>query len=352
MTEETAKRKDKVTTMLVVMKKSASTGQINRVHDELARTAEYVDVLAGTDRTILGHRGDESVLDIDHLRALPGVDEVLPVMVPYRRVMSLDPGQHRIVVNIGGVEIGNGNFAVIGGPCAAENPDQALEAARRAKAAGAHILRGEGDKPRKDPDAFEGLGLAGWRMMREVADEVGLPYVAEVMEIADIERAFPYVDGFRVGAQNMMHFRLLNALGRQPKPVIIKRGPHALHQEWFLAAERVAKHGNPNIILCARGIRTFEDYLRFTPDIASIGVAHDCTRLPVIYDPSHSGGRSELVRRICRAAMGMGADGLIVDMHPNPPAALVDGAQALTPDEFDDVMLDVNTLAPVFGLKL
>src|SRR5213075_632478 len=255
-------------------------------------------------------------------------------------------------VAVAGVPIGPGTFTLIPGPCAVETPEQTLAAAQMAKAAGAALLRGGAYKPRTSPYAFQGLGEKGLRILADVRDEVGLPIVTEVVDAHDVDTVASYADMLQIGTRNMQNFGLLQAVGSVGKPVMLKRGMNATIEEWLMAAEYVAQRGNLDIVLCERGIRTFETATRNTLDISAVPVVHSLSHLPVVVDPSHSAGRRDLVVPLTRAAIGAGADAIIVDVHPDPTAALCDGPQALYGEELDQLAAACRDLPPVLGRRL
>jgi 3-deoxy-7-phosphoheptulonate synthase len=254
-------------------------------------------------------------------------------------------------VLVGGVPIGPDTFTLIAGPCAVESPEQTLEAAEMAKAAGATLLRGGAYKPRTSPYAFQGLGEAGLRILADVRAATGLPVVTEVVDAHDVDLVCSYADMLQVGARNMQNFALLQAVGQAGVPVMLKRGLQATVEEWLMAAEYIAQRGNLDIVLCERGIRTFEPSTRNTLDISAVAVAHGLSHLPVIVDPSHSGGRRDLVVPLARAGIAVGADGIIVDVHPHPELALCDGPQALVDDDLRALAAAVRQLPPLLGRR-
>jgi 3-deoxy-7-phosphoheptulonate synthase len=278
--------------------------------------------------------------------AFPGVERALALALPFRFV-SRDYRPEATVVDVGGVPIGGGGFTVIAGPCAVESREQLSEAAAAVKAAGASILRGDAFKPRTSPYSFQGLGRAGLDLLAEARERFGLPFVAEVVDPREVELVAGYADLVRIGSRNMSNFTLLAEAGRQPRPVMLKRGFTATIEEWLDAAEYIYKEGNTRIVLCERGIRTFEPLTRNTLDISAVPVAQSLSHLPVMVDPSHSAGRRALVAPLTLAALAAGADGVMIDVHPAPETALVDGAQALLPAEFAALMERVRALAAV-----
>ena len=270
---------------------------------------------------------------------------------PYRLV-SRENHARRSTVSVRGVPIGPGHLTLLAGPCAVETPEQTLAAARMAEAAGAALLRGDAFKPRTSPYAFQGLGEAGLRILADVREETGLPFVAEVVDAADVELVASYADMLRVGTRNAQNFRLLEAVGEAGKPVLLKRGMSATIEEWLMAAEYIAHRGNPDIVLCERGIRTYERATRNTLDVSAVPMAQRLSHLPVIVDPSHSGGRRDLVLPLARAAIAAGADGVIVDVHPAPETALCDGPQALTDADVPELAEAMRGLAALMDREV
>jgi 3-deoxy-7-phosphoheptulonate synthase len=305
-------------------------------------------VSRGVTRTIVGLVGDIALFQTLNLGALPGVREVIRISQPYKLV-SRESHPEPSTVLVGGVPIGPRTATLIAGPCAVETPEQTLEAARMAQRAGASLLRGGAYKPRTSPYAFQGLGEKGLRILAEVRDEVGLPIVTEVVEAADVDLVASYADMLQIGTRNMQNFSLLQAAGACGRPVLLKRGLNATIEEWLMAAEYVAQRGNLSIVLCERGIRTFETATRNTLDVSAVPVAHGLSHLPVIVDPSHAGGRRDLVVPLARAALAAGADGVIVDVHPHPEAALCDGPQALLDEDLAELAEAMRTIPPLLG---
>jgi 3-deoxy-7-phosphoheptulonate synthase len=338
--------------MVVVMSPEASDADVAAVVDRVAEAGGDAFVSRGETRTIIGLVGDVDHFHDLHLRALPGVAEVVRVSTPYKLV-SRDHHRQMSTVHVGPegarVPIGPDTFTLIAGPCAVEDAQQTLDAALMAKAAGATLLRGGAYKPRTSPYAFQGLGEAGLRILADVRAETGLPVVTEIVDAHDVDLVAGYADMLQIGTRNMANFALLQAVGSAGKPVMIKRGMSATIEEWLMAAEYVAQRGNLDIVLCERGIRTFETATRNTLDIAAVPVAHGLSHLPVVVDPSHSGGRRDLVVPLSRAAIAAGADGLIVDVHPHPDTALVDGAQALVDADLRALASAVRQLPPLLG---
>ena len=308
-------------------------------------------VSRGVQRTIVGLVGDVVQFQTLNLRAMPGVNDVVRVSKPYKLV-SREHHPEATTVRVGGVPIGPDTFTLIAGPCAVETYDQTLQAAEMAKAAGASLLRGGAYKPRTSPYAFQGLGVKGLEILALVRDQTGLPIVTEVVDARDVPLVAEYADMLQIGTRNMANFALLQAVGAAGKPVMLKRGMTATYEEWLMAAEYIAQRGNLDIVLCERGIRTFETATRNTLDIAAVPVLHGLSHLPVIVDPSHSGGKRDLVVPLTRAAIAVGADAVIVDVHPDPTAALCDGPQALFGEDLAELARVCRELPPFVGRTL
>jgi 3-deoxy-7-phosphoheptulonate synthase len=336
--------------MVVVMNPEATPSDVQTVVAKVADAGGEAFVSRGVTRTIIGLVGDIELFQSLNLRALPGVGDVLRVSVPYKLV-SRQNHPDMTTVYVRGVPIGPDTFTLIAGPCAVETPQQTVDAAVMAKAAGATLLRGGAFKPRTSPYAFQGLGERGLQILADVRERTGLPVVTEVVDAHDVELVASYADMVQVGTRNMQNFALLQAVGEAGKPVLLKRGMSATVEEWLMAAEYVAQRGNLDIVLCERGIRTFEKATRNTLDVSAVAVAHGLSHLPVIVDPSHSGGRRDLVVPLSRAAIAAGADGLIVDVHPHPESALCDGAQALVDGDLRELATAVRQFPPLLGRK-
>lgn len=313
------------------MSSGATAQHVQDVLDRVEAVEARALVSRGAGRIVIGVVGGADRVDQFGLTGLSGVVSVMSVAAPYKLV-SREHHPQRSTVFVGGVPIGPDAVTLIAGPCAVESFEQTLAAARMAKRAGASVLRGGAFKPRTSPYDFQGLGMAGLRILAEVGAEVGLPVVTEVVDSADVEAVASQADMLQVGSRNMANFTLLQAVGAAGKPVLLKRGMTATIDEWLLAAEYIAAHGNLDIVLCERGIRTYETATRNTLDVSAIPVLQHLSHLPVVVDPSHSGGSRDLVLPLTRAGIAVGADGIMVDVHPNPAAALCDGPQALTSD--------------------
>jgi 3-deoxy-7-phosphoheptulonate synthase len=338
--------------MVVVMSKDATESDVAHVVERVKGAGGDAFVSRGVARTIIGLVGDiEAFRDLE-LRSLPGVADVHRISVPYKLV-SREHHPERSTVWVGRpgrrVAIGPGTFTLIAGPCAVETSEQTAEAARMAKVAGATVLRGGAFKPRTSPYAFQGLGLAGLRILAEVGESLGMPVVTEVVDASDVAAVAEHADMLQVGTRNMQNFALLQAVGAAGRPVLLKRGMQATIEEWLMAAEYIAQRGCLDVVLCERGIRTFETATRNTLDVSAVPVAQATSHLPVIVDPSHASGRRDLIVPLSRAAIGVGADGIIVDVHPQPEEALVDGPQALAGADLRELAQAVRVLPPLLG---
>jgi 3-deoxy-7-phosphoheptulonate synthase len=329
--------------MIIVLKPETPPEVTQELLDKIAEKGLTPLHMPGSERVVLGALGDERVLAELHLESHPMVESVKPVLAPYKLV-SRELHPHDTIVRIGKIAIGGGAFRVIAGPCAVETEEQTRNTARIVKEAGASALRGGAYKPRTSPYGFAGHGPEGLKILREVGDEFGLPVVTEVMEIADLDLVAEYADCLQIGARNMANFALLRAVGKVDKPVLLKRGMAAKIEELLLAAEYLLAAGNEQVVLCERGIRTFETATRNTLDLNAIPYIKQKTHLPVVVDPSHGTGMRDLVIPMSLAAAACGADGLMVEVHENPAVALSDGAQSLYPEGFRELM---TALAPV-----
>ncbi len=334
--------------MVVVMKRDATEEDIERVAEKVREVGGEAFVSRGAVHTIIGLVGDSALFKGLSLDNLPGVDRLIQIGKPYKMVArALHPVP--TTVKVGPAAVGRESFTLIAGPCAVETEEQALTAARAAKASGATILRGGAYKPRTSPYSFQGLGKLGLEILAECRAETGLPVVTEVLETRDVELVAEWADALQIGTRNMQNFSLLKEVGQVRKPVLLKRGLSATVEEWLMAAEYVAQRGNSEIILCERGIRTFEPSTRNTLDLAGMAVAQSESHLPVIVDPSHATGQKDLVAPMARAALAAGADGVMVDVHHDPGQALCDGPQALTPDELILLSRELEALAQAMG---
>ncbi len=337
--------------MVIVMAPAATDSDISGVVGHIEAHGGQAFVSRGVMRTIVGVVGTEDVLetlDASNVGAFPGVGETMRITAPYKLV-SAQNHRRRTTIRVGGVPIGPDTFTLIAGPCAVETPEQTLEAARMAQRAGATLLRGGAYKPRTSPYAFQGLGVEGLRILAQVRDEVGLPVVTEVMDAADVDVVAEHADMLQIGTRNMQNFGLLQAAGSAGKPVMLKRGLTATYEEWLMAAEYIAQRGNLDIVLCERGVRSFEPAIRNMLDVSAVAMIQHQSHLPVIVDPSHAAGRRDLVVPLARAGIAAGADGVMVDVHPHPEAALCDGAQALYGEALDELATAVATIPPLLG---
>ncbi len=337
--------------MIVIMKAGASEAQIISIQKHVRELGFKDHLIHGVERSVVAVLGQVYPELIDELGVIDGVDSVVRISKPYKLASrEVKPGD--TVVKVGPVEIGNGRIVVMGGPCSVDTEENVLAAARAVKAAGGHILRGGAFKPRTSPYAFRGHGEKGLRILAAAREETGLPIITELMDVRDVDLVARYADILQIGSRNMQNFSLLDEAGKCGKPVMLKRGMWATVEEWLLAAEYILSHGNRDVILCERGIRAFETSTRFTFDINAIPLAKRLSHLPVIGDPSHATGKWYLVEPIALAAIAAGADGLQIEVHPNPDHALSDGAQSLTPTNFQKLMDSVRTLSQALGRPL
>jgi 3-deoxy-7-phosphoheptulonate synthase len=337
--------------MIVVMKVGSGDKEIAGVIKRIESAGLKTHMSQGVERTIVGVVGQIFPELEDMLEMLPGVDEVIRVSKPYK-LSSREFHPLDTTVKVDGINIGGEEIVVMAGPCAVESEQQLLETARAVKAAGATILRGGAFKPSTSPYQFRGLGERGLELLAQVKKEVGLPVITEVMSLSEVDLVARYADIFQIGARNMQNFNLLEEVGKTGKPVMLKRGPSATIQEWLLAAEYVLAQGNEQLMLCERGIRTFETYTRNTMDISVIPIIEKVSHLPIIADPSHGTGKWYLVIPMALAAVAAGADGIIVEVHPNPDLALKDGAQSLTFANFHQLMSQLKSVAEAVGRRL
>jgi 3-deoxy-7-phosphoheptulonate synthase len=337
--------------MIIVMRPQATEADITSVVLRLEEIGCEAHVSQGRFRTVIGAIGDRDAVQQLPWEAMSGVEKAVPVLKSFRFV-SRDFQSEDTIIKVGDAQFGGGTFTVVAGPCAVESRDQLMRTAESVKKAGAKVLRGDAFKPRTSPYAFQGLGEEALILLAEARDQFELPFVAEVLDSRDVDLVSAYADVLRIGTRNMSNFTLLAEVGRQAKPVQLKRGFTATLEEWLNAAEYIYKEGNHEVILVERGIRTFETAARNTLDISAVPLIKGMSHLPILVDPSHSGGRRELVAPLARAAVGVGADGIMVDVHPTPDTAKVDGAQALLPAEFAELMESIRAMAGVLGLSV
>jgi 3-deoxy-7-phosphoheptulonate synthase len=338
--------------MIVSMQEQATEEQIYSVIETMEEAGVQVHRTTGATQTILAGVGPTANIDLSTFEVLPGVLNVLRISSPYKLAGRSFRPEGTVVEFANGAKIGGNQVAVIAGPCAIENRDQIFTIAKCVKAAGAGFLRGGAFKPRSSPYAFQGLGIPGLKLMHEAAEEHGLLTVSEVMEISQIEPMLPYTDVFQVGARNMQNFNLLRELGQIRKPVLLKRGISATIEELLLSSEYIMAGGNYDLILCERGIRTYETSTRNTMDISAIPVIHKLSHLPIVGDPSHGTGRRDMVSPMAKAAVAAGADAILVEIHPNADKAASDAAQTLYFDQFQKLMVDLRVIAQAVGRTL
>lgn len=336
--------------MIVVIKKNQDKSQVSNLISWIKGLGLGVHLSEGENSTIVGLVGDTSKVDIDLVRTLDIVESVTRVQEPYKNANRKFHPQDT-VVDVGGYKFGGGHFQIIAGPCSVESEKQLIGIAQAVKASGATLLRGGAFKPRTSPYSFQGMGVDGLKLLKKAKEETGMPIVTEIMSEEHIDE-FEDVDVLQVGARNMQNFDLLKKLGKLKKPILLKRGIAATIEEWLMSAEYIMSEGNPNVILCERGIRTYETYTRNTLDLSAIPVLKERTHLPIIVDPSHALGISRFVKPMSLAAVGAGSDGLIIEVHNDPSHALCDGAQSLRPDQFEDVVKSVGGMLPVVGKEL
>lgn len=337
--------------MIIVLKPRTTKQDIVRVEDMVKARGLDTHIIEGSEMTIIGCIGDTTRIDMKLFEVDPAVTKVMHVQEPYK-LASRAFHPEDSVVDVSGVKVGCGNMALIAGPCSVESVEQVLEIARAAKASGANMLRGGAFKPRTSPYSFQGMGLEGLDILCEAKAATGLPIVTELMSTEYLDIFNDKVDLIQIGARNMQNFDLLKQLGQIERPILLKRGLNATYEEWFMSAEYIMSAGNENVILCERGIRTFENYTRNTLDLQSIPVVRKLTHLPIIVDPSHAGGKWWLVEPMAKAAVAAGADGLMVEVHNNPECALCDGAQSLKPKKYDELIRQVSQIAQVIGKSL
>lgn len=339
--------------MIVVMKPGCSEADVQHVVELVRQYGLKDHVIVGTDRTVVAAIGDKRDVDKGAIENAPMVDRIVPILSPYK-VASKEVKREPSVIDLGlpGAEVGGPKIGVVAGPCSVESEEQILATARRVKAAGAIGLRGGAFKPRTNPYDFQGLGEEGLRLLARAREETGLAVVTEAMSIAQIELVSQYADVIQIGARNMHNFMLLRAAGQSHKPVLLKRGMVATLDEFLLAAEYIINEGNPNVILCERGIRTSEQYVRNTLPLAIVPAVKRESHLPILVDPSHGTGHAYMVPAMCKAAIAAGADGLLIEVHPDPVHALTDGAQTITCDVFDQLMVELKAVAAAVGRTL
>lgn len=334
--------------MIIVMKPDSQEKEINDISKVLESLGLGVHISKGTERTIIGVIGDKRVLSGVPLELMPGVEKLVPIVESYK-LASKTFRPEPTVVDVNGVKIGGKELVIMAGPCAVESHEQIMEAAFAVKKSGAQFLRGGAFKPRTSPYSFQGLEEEGLKLLKEAKDATGLQIISEVTSEKAVEIADKYVDMFQIGARNAQNFHLLREIGRSRKPVLYKRGPSTTIDEWLNAAEYIMSEGNYNVVLCERGIRTFETSTRNTLDISAVPVIKNSSHLPIIVDPSHAAGNTRYILPLSKASIAAGADGLIVEVHPNPRCALSDASQQLTPESFDSLCRDIAKIAEIVG---
>lgn len=337
--------------MLVVMHKNADIKEIEKVCNVIKDMGLTPHPIPGSQRTAIGITGNKSTVHPERIQALNGVMEVIQVTKPYK-LTGREMKPEDTIIDVNGTKIGGKNIAIIAGPCSVESLTQTLETAHAVKNMGASIFRGGAFKPRTSPYSFQGLGEKGLKILSQAREETGLPIVSEALDTDNFEMVEEYVDIIQIGARNMQNYSLLRRVGKSSKPVLLKRGFSATIKELLMAAEYIMSEGNYNVILCERGIRTFSDYTRFTLDISSIPELKKITHLPLIVDPSHASGKRDMVIPLSRAAIGVGADGLMVEVHPNPEEALSDGPQSLTFPMMEKLMHDLEVITETVNRRL
>jgi len=337
--------------MIVVMKQGASNSQVVNVTARIEQWGCQAHISEGNERTIIGIIGNGRPLDREQIERMDGVERTVPVLRPFK-LASREFHPQDSIVPVNGIAVGDKKLVIMAGPCAVEGREELLEAARAVKEAGAQMLRGGAFKPRTSPYSFQGLGEEGLRYLAAAREETGLAVVTEVMSPEQVPLVSTYADILQIGARNMQNYALLHAVGEAHRPVLLKRGMMSTIEEMLMSAEYILSHGNERVILCERGIRTFEKYTRNTLDINAVPLLKQLSHLPVIVDPSHGTGKWELVAAVSRAAVAAGADGLLVEVHPHPSQALSDGAQSLKPEPFAQLLVELRAIAEAIGREL
>lgn len=337
--------------MIIVLKPYTKKEDISRVEHLVKRRGLDTHIVEGQEMTIIGCIGDTTKIDAKLFEVDSSVDKVMHVQEPYKLANRAFHPEDSFV-DVSGVKIGCGHLGLIAGPCSVESEEQVITIAKAAKASGANLLRGGAFKPRTSPYSFQGMGLDGLKILCEAKAETGLPIVTELMSPDHLDIFNEQVDLIQIGARNMQNFDLLKQLGQLDRPILLKRGLNATYEEWIMSAEYIMASGNENVILCERGIRTFESYTRNTLDLQSIPVLRKLTHLPVIVDPSHAGGKWWLVEPMAKASIAAGADGLMVEVHNDPESALCDGAQSLKPQKYDELLKEITQIAKVIGKQI
>ena len=337
--------------MIIVMKKNATEAQIKNVIDWIESVGYKTHPSHGVERTIIGAVGDNrGTENLRFVESLSGVEKTIPILKPYK-LASREAREGRTVIRVGAVEIGGSPFIVMAGPCSIESPEQMMESALIAKKGGADIIRGGAFKPRTSPYSFQGMEEEGLKLLRKAGDKTGMPVITEVINTTDVDLVEEYVDILQVGARNVQNFALLKKVGKAKKPVLLKRGMMTTIEEFLMSAEYILSSGNDDVILCERGIRTFETATRNTLDISAVPVLKELSHLPVIVDPSHAAGTWKYVLPLTKAALAVGADGVMIEVHPEPGKAVSDGMQSLKPEKFYNLMEEIREMEKLMGRK-
>lgn len=336
--------------MIIVMRSDATKEDLEKVENKITSMGLKYNLSKGAEKVVVGVIGDKKIISELQMNSFIGVEKAIHITEKYKLV-SCEFKHEDTIVDVNGVKVGGPHLAIMAGPCAVESHEQLMEAAKAVKEGGANFLRGGAFKPRTSPYDFQGLAEKGLQMLKEAGEKFDLRVVTEVVNQNDIDMISQYADVFQIGARNMQNFQLLKEVGKTHKPVLLKRGLSATISEWLNAAEYIASEGNYNIILCERGIRTYETFTRNTLDLSAVAAVKELSHLPIIVDPSHGTGRWQMVRPMARAAIAAGADGLIIEVHPHPESALSDGDQSLTPENFNATMSDVKKIAAMMGKK-
>lgn len=337
--------------MIIVLRPEATKKQLDHLVTKIKSLGLKPWISKGIERTIVGVIGEEDIIRVQPLEVFPGVEKVMSILKPYK-LASIDFKKEPTVVNVGGVKVGGKKLVVMAGPCSVENRKLLIDIAKKVKKAGAAVLRGGAFKPRTSPYAFQGLGLKGLKFLADAREETGLKIVTELMDVRDLDMVVKYADIIQIGARNMQNFNLLREVGKTKTPVLLKRGMANTIKELLMSAEYVLSEGNFSVILCERGIRTFEDATRFTLDVNAVPVIKSLSHLPVMIDPSHATGKWGLVGPAAKAGVAAGADGLIIEVHPNPEEAMSDGEQSLYPENFSSLMKEVKKVAEAVGREI
>lgn len=337
--------------MIIVLRPDATESQIKHLVGKVKSLGLKPMISKGIERTIIGVIGEEDILRVQPLEVFPGVEKVMPILAPYKLV-SREFRHENTIVNINGVKVGGKKIIVMAGPCSVETRELLIQIAKSVKKSGAAVLRGGAFKPRTSPYSFQGLGEEGLKYLKEARVKTGLPVITEIMDVRDLPLIEKYADVLQVGARNMQNFNLLKEIGFSKKPILLKRGMSSTIKELLMSAEYILANGNFNVMLCERGIRTFEEETRFTLDLSAIPALKKLTHLPVIIDPSHGTGKWGYVSSMAKAAIAAGADGLLIEVHPKPEEAFSDGIQSLLPENFDKMMKELKNIAKVIGREI